>query len=305
MAIGTFLERWAPGVAEWATRKFVESNQRKAWTFKTEWRLDPAPSLAEKLFLVSDDLVESLNQGTVRSVNGIRRVVGPETVELDDGTTVDVDVIIFCTGYNLDYSLLGSHDPTRQQNGDSLASSSEARTGRIPMLYRGLFSLEHPDTLACMGAVIYTAPAFEIFDIASQAIAQLWRPKTDSAAPRLPYREVMLRQVKEHFAYIQQLQRLSGGTINPRWVKGYEWLDWAQQVTGNRIDEHLGWFSWRAWWFWAWEDRELARAMQDGIVSPHFWRLFDSRGRRKSWSGARSAIMGANRPYTGRIAKDC
>jgi dimethylaniline monooxygenase (N-oxide forming) len=300
MAIGTFLERWAPSIAEWATRKFVESTQSKAWTFKPEWRFDPAPSLAEKLFLVSDDLVECLNRGTVCSVNGFRRVVGPKTVELDDGTTIDVDVIIFCTGYDLDYSLLGSLDPIRQQTNGS-SDNLKASTCRIPMLYRGLFSLEYPETLACMGAVIYTAPAFEIFDIASQVIAQLWRPAADTVAPRLPSREVMLRQFEDHLAYMRQLQNVSGGTVNPRWVRGYEWLDWAQEITGSRTDEYLGWFSWRAWWFWLWKDRELASVMQDGIVSPHFWRLFDSRGRRKSWPGARDAILSANRPYIGRI----
>lgn len=285
LAISQVLERYTPSVADWAMDKFIRSVQSKAWTIKPEWRLSPAPLFVHKLFVVSDDLVENLDSGNIKSVAGFKQIIGSYTVELESGQTVEVDTIILCTGYNLDYSILGQYDPTRHQ------SAFNDPTPEIPILYRNLFSLDYPESLVCMGAVIFAAPAFEIFDLAAMAIAQLWKLDSNSTTSRLPDKSEMLRQVEDHLSYARSIS--ARGAFNPRWVKGYEWLAWIQDVIGTRVDEHLSSFSWKAWSFW-WHDRSLARLMVDGISSPHFYRLFDTPGGRKAWPGARGAIIQVN-----------
>jgi len=285
MSIFDTLEQYVPSLAQWALMKFIHGVQSKIWVMKPEWRLDPAPTPSHKLFIVSDDLISNLESGNVSSVAGVKRIKDAQTVELEDGQVVDPDTIILCTGFRIDYSVLGSHDPTRHD------LTANAGHSPLPVLYRNLFSLDHPDSLACMGAIVYMAPAFEIFDLASMAIAQLWKAERGQRSPRFPPQHEMLDQVKCHLSFMRSL--LAKGAGNPRWVRGYEWLAWIQDVIGCRLDEHLSPWSWQAWTFW-WEDRELSNLMTRGIPSPHFHRVFDGQGRRKRWPGARSAIVKMN-----------
>jgi dimethylaniline monooxygenase (N-oxide forming) len=73
-----------------------------------------------------------------------------------------------------------------------------------------------------------------------------------------------------------------------------EYDQWLNEVAGTRLYAHLGnWFSSDCWKLW-WNDRKLYNKLTGGIVSTHMLRLFDSKGRRKAWPGARAAIMEAN-----------
>ena len=89
--------------------KFVKSLQDKSFKLRPEWGFEPAQVTP----IVSDTLVECLECGLIESVKGLKRITGDTKVELDDGKTVDVEVLIWCTGYKADFSMLESRfDPT-------------------------------------------------------------------------------------------------------------------------------------------------------------------------------------------------
>lgn len=73
---------------------------------KPEWNFTPKNSIISVRPLVSDTLLDNLEHGGLKSVVGIRQVINATEVELEDGSNVDVDAIIFCTGYDRDTLLV-------------------------------------------------------------------------------------------------------------------------------------------------------------------------------------------------------
>lgn len=68
--------------------KFVKGLQDKSLKLRPEWGFEPDQILP----IISDDLVDCLERGTIQSVKGISRIISDTSVELNDGTVVDVDV---------------------------------------------------------------------------------------------------------------------------------------------------------------------------------------------------------------------
>ncbi|KAJ2978280.1 hypothetical protein NQ176_g3902 [Zarea fungicola] len=75
------------------------------------WRLDDAPPATVTNPIINDELIPNLRAGSLRSVAGIQRITGPETMELEDGSTVAAEVIVCCVGYENNYDILA---PQRQ-----------------------------------------------------------------------------------------------------------------------------------------------------------------------------------------------
>lgn len=298
MSIQYAIEQNVPSLADKIAYKVVSSAQNNAFNVRPEWKFSPAPPLIHHIPIISDNLVSCLESGAVASVPGPRRIVDASTVELDNGVHVDVDAIIFCTGYNTDYSILGEHDPTRHRvlaqrallNTGQPGGARKPRKVPIPALYRNIFSLDFPESLAILGTAAFPAPAFQTYDLASMAIAQLWQP--GPTKPTFPAKHEMYSAVEAHLDWAESV--LARGPLNPRWLRAPEWMAWAESTAGVRLQEHLSPFSLAAWRFW-YHERELSRLLMDGILSPHVYRLFDSEGRRKKWDGARAAIEKVNR----------
>ncbi len=276
-----------------------------------EWRISPAPSMVQSFPTVSDELVPALERGDVVSVPGLRRVSGPRSVELEPVDAAlknlehldDIDAIILCTGYNNDLgiSLLEPRvRPTREPTAEWLALSGGPDAAARPLLrlYRGLLSVDYPDSLAVMGAVLFPTSAFQLFDIASMAIAQLWSPASSSS---LPPRAEMERAVDAHYAWLLPLARR--GPVHPGLAKQDEWLAWAEAAAGTNVGTHLGWGSGlKGWAFW-WKEHRLCTLLTSGVMSPHLYRLFDSGGKRKAWPCAREAIERMNLQLAEEMAK--
>lgn len=302
MSIQYMMEQNIPSLADQIAFKVVTSMQNASFNIRPEWKLSPPPPLIHHVPIISDDLVSCLESGQVMSVAGPRRIVDASTVELADGEKVEVDAIIFCTGYSTDYSILGDHDPTKHPLAAGRQLFSKPRPGRldmrrrvpIPVLYRNIFSVDFPESLAFVGTAAFPAPAFPTYDLASMAIAQLWQTGTahdDRRKPTFPPKPEMIKTVEAHLAWAESV--LASGPLNPRWVQGPQWMAWVEATAGVRLQEHLSPFSLTAWKLW-WQDRELSRMLIDGILSPHIYRLFDSEGRRRKWDGARAAIEKVN-----------
>ena len=277
------LESVAPTLAMGFIDWFVQSTSKKVFNFKPEWALSPIPSLLHKLPVVSDTLIDEFEAGNIVSVPGIDEVVGPRQVRLTNGSVVEVDVIIFCTGYRCDYSFLGKNDPSiiRQATTDD----KEARDHAAPRLYQNVLSLEYPDSLAFVGAAITYFAAFLGADIASMAVAQLWHD-----ASQLPTQREMETWYQRHLSWANSIRKR--GTFISNMTEFGSWMKWIEESAGTHVDDHLRYFSLDAWKFW-WKDRKMCQLMLDGIYSPHAFRLFPSE-KRRAWDGAREAIERVN-----------
>lgn len=234
--------------------------------------------------VVSDYLVDYLENGFIESVKGIKRIIGDTQVELDDGKILDVDVLIWCTGYKADFSMLEPRfDPTSR----SAAAWSKARGSNgkpLARLYHNVFSVEKPDSLAFLGNVHTTLSGFQLCDMATMAIAQVWK-----GASTLPSQAEMMKAVDEHHVWVtEQANRRSN--VSPGMVDGGSWLRAFDELAGTGVNEYLGW-GWRGWWFWL-TNLKLCNMLVGGIWSPHTHRFFD--GNRKKWKDAREAIERVN-----------
>jgi len=124
-----------PKLAEWLFNKFAQKLQDSAFNIRPEWRISPAPSLKHSVPVVSDEIVPALDAGIVTPVPGIRQVMGPQEVKFDDGSVVEIDVIILCTGYRADFTLLEErYDPTRNTTAHWTAAKG-SRGKPLPRLY--------------------------------------------------------------------------------------------------------------------------------------------------------------------------
>lgn len=260
--------------------KFVKSLQDKSFKIRPEWGFEP-PQWTP---IVSNYLVDYLEHGKIESVRGIKRVLDASRVELDDGNILEADVLIWCTGYKADFSMLEPHfDPTKEPS--SAWSSASGSNGKpLLNLYHNVFSLEKPDSLTFLGNVHTTLPGFLLFDMASMAIAQVW--KGASTLPPLP---VMKSIVDAHHIWLaDQANRRSN--VSPGMVEGGSWLRTFDILAGSGVNEHLG-YSWKGWWYWL-RNIKLCNMLMGGVWTPHVHRFFD--GKRKKWDGAEAAINNVN-----------
>jgi dimethylaniline monooxygenase (N-oxide forming) len=264
--------------------RFVQGLQDKCFDLtreqKAEWGLEPAQTVP----LVSDHLIDHLKDGSIKSVKGIKRISGKQ-VELLDGMKVEVDVIVWCTGYQSDFSMIEPRfDPTRGTQSAAWKAAGGSNGKSQFRLYHNLFSLDKPDSLAFLGNVIIPVSGFQIFDTASMAIAQVWK----GASP-LPSQAQMEKAVARHHAYLvtmaSRTSNVSPGTLEPgTWTKAMD------KLAGTGVDEYLG-YGWKGWMFWL-RERKLCNLLMGGIWSPHIYRVFD--GKRKKWDGAVEAIERVN-----------
>lgn len=261
----------------------VKKMQDKAFTIRPEWKVSPAPPLKHATPIISDNLVNLLETGHIESVAGLRRVVGAREVELDDGTRIEADAIIWCTGYKNDFSLLEkSVDPTRNTT-PKWATSIGSRGKPLARLYQNIFSLDYPMSLAFMGSVAFATGVFPLYDLASMAVAQVWKGTSN-----LPSAAKMNQAVDKQHEYICSIAK--DGSAIPGWVKQGEWIRWANDAAGTGVNEYLGWTA-KGWRFW-WQDRAFYKLLMDGIHTPFLWRVFD--GKRKKWESARAEIEKVN-----------
>ncbi|KAL2813015.1 hypothetical protein BJX63DRAFT_432303 [Aspergillus granulosus] len=264
--------------------------QNQLHTVQTEWNFnDNLPPFTQRLPLMNDNIVAAMHEGRIIPVSNLTQVLDAQTVLLSDGTTIsDLDAIICCTGYKPDFSILGNYEAQFSRiyhcllkdhsEGDSSAPSS-ARF--LPRLYQNIFSLDYPDSLAYICGVGFQMPMFHVYDLASMALAQVWK----GAVP-LPPLETMRAQVEQHYQWI--VSRARQGSIHPDLVQASEWYLRANETAGTGVYQKLG-YGVERWKFW-WRDRVFCNTLMYEMFSPHTYRLFDG-SRRRKWDGARAEIL--------------
>lgn len=225
---------------------------------------------------------------------GIKEISGSKSVKFVDGTEAhDIDVILFCTGLTPDLAsfIPSKFDPYNVDLAPKVfaklpAHYTDAR--RAARMYQGFISLQSPHQLAFLGATFGKRPAFQLYDLMTMALGQLWGGNYP-----MPSAAEMEREANASIFALAKLAK--EGDVKITGVKGAIAFDqWLNEVAGTGLYEHLGnWTSSKCWKLW-WSDRKLYNTLMGGILSAHVLRLFETPRGRKAWPGARNAIMEAN-----------
>ncbi|KAL6233056.1 hypothetical protein BDW75DRAFT_242379 [Aspergillus navahoensis] len=278
---------YVPRLYNWSVLQL----QNQLHTLRPEWELNEnLPPFTQRLPLINDDIIAAMHEGKIIPVPNLAEVLDAQTVLLSDGTTIsDLDAIIFCTGYKPDFSILDDYEAQfsrvyyypHKDNCETDPSSAPSSAKPLPRLYQNIFSLDYPDSLAYVCGVGFQMAAFHVYDLASMALAQVWK----GAVP-LPPLETMRAQVEQHYQWI--VSRAQLGSVHPDLVQAPEWYIWVNETAGTGVYQKLG-YGVAGWKFW-WQDRVFCNTLMHGMFSPHTYRLFDGPRRRK-WDGARAEIL--------------
>ncbi|KAJ4211639.1 hypothetical protein NW759_012241 [Fusarium solani] len=273
-----------------------------------EWRLVPCPSLAHKHPALQENFFPALYNQEIIPVHGFVDFVGDKKVILGNGHIVEVDVVIFATGYRHDFSLMPELEMD-DAAGFPLTTPGEAEDRKEPSLPR-LFQMIFPPKRASSVAFLsWMAPQENVWcvcELASMAVTQAWAAdvaqKKDLKAPAgyrpaslLPSKEEMDKEVDSYHAWWRK-QWTVDHSVLPGYVRAYSFYRFLHNMAGTGLYEHLDHiFTTRGWWLW-WNDYELWKWLAKGPMNSYSWRLFDTNplqipGRgRKVWSGARKAV---------------
>jgi dimethylaniline monooxygenase (N-oxide forming) len=274
------LDKYAPSYGRWLLDWISENHSKKSFKLDPSWRLSPAPSLASHQPTISDTLVDSLWAGDITSVYGLRRFIAGNKVELDDGTILEVDAVVLCTGYKPDFSITPDFSPLEQGAG------KEAGIKRAPLarLYQNIFPPQYADSLAYMNYAAITGGGNLIgTELMAVAIAQIWK-----GGFALPSEDEMNVEIDQHHKWIRSLG--TNDSVYTGIVRPGPWLAFLDRAADSGVEKNLG-YGWEGWKFWM-RDRKLSGLMMRGVQTPFMYRLFE--GRRKKWDGARDAILHSN-----------
>ncbi|KAL9112572.1 MAG: hypothetical protein Q9227_003143 [Pyrenula ochraceoflavens] len=259
----------------------------------SEWKTKPRVSIALNRPIVSDKLVDCMKKGEIKSVPILTRFTGSDTAELSDGSTLQIDAVIFCTGYRSETTslcpeLCESISPRKLcESTSSSSSSSETNSSEPPLLrlYQNIFPPEHASSLALLTQWKLGTGICEIADLLGMALAQIWQ----GHFPLPPIPE-MDRTITRHHAWARAVA--GAEDADSKMVAKEPWKAWLNEAAGTGCNERLG-YGWGGWRFW-WRERRWCGILMEGVDSPHVMRLWE--GRRKGrWEGARGAIEEANR----------
>ncbi|KAL5120447.1 hypothetical protein ACEQ8H_001737 [Pleosporales sp. CAS-2024a] len=280
--LSSLVMKYFPHFGERQFDLFIKSFQDKNFVVKPEWGFEPA----QRVPMVSDTLVHHLHAGDIESVPGLRRILdGTNTVQLDNERLMDLDTIIWCTGYTSDFSVLDPlYDPSTPPSA-AWARAKGSNGKNLFNLYLNVFSAVKPESLAFMGNVYTTLSGFQIFDMAAMAIAQVFKGNS-----RLPPRSQIHGEIEAHHLWLAELAS-RGHNVSPGNVEGGPWMARMNELAGTGVDDYLG-YGGKGWWFWI-RNFRLSNLLMGGIWSPCMYRLFET-GKRKAWSGAREAVEKAN-----------
>ena len=273
----------APKTAQKLFTNFAEKLADSCFELDPAWKLKPAPSVLTHRPIVSDELVSHLRNGSIVSVPGLTRFVDGCHVELHDDTILQVDAVIFCTGYKADFIIPPQFSPAISPSKGSEPGASFG-VPALPRLYQNIFSPEHPDSLAYLCNWTLGDGLNVNADLASMAITQVWKRSF-----HLPLQEQMNREIDAHHAWVRDIAG-TDGTFSGIVQQG-SWINWLNDAAGTGINEKLG-YGLQGWMYWLWQPR-FCNLLMTGVDSPYVVRLFE--GRRKRWAGAKDAILRANK----------
>ncbi|KAK7977012.1 hypothetical protein PG988_004502 [Apiospora saccharicola] len=302
----------------------AERRKRTERRMREDWHILPCASLEFVHPIVQDEFVPALRRGDVIPVRGFKAFVSKTGVQLADDMVVDVDVVIFCTGYTHDFDIL----PELEMNGacglplkttEQLAkqrSKDEARCSpkgppHLPRLFQMMFPPKRADSIAFVSWMAPQEGSWSISELASMALAQVWAAETAKAtgldkqstaavkhhrAPALlPSQDVMNAQVDQYHAWWRREWKKEHG-MRSGYVQAHPFYRFLHGAAGTGLYEHLDHaLSGRGWRLW-WQDADLWTWLARGPMNNYAYRIFDTNPDgvpgcgRKAWPEARDTL---------------
>ncbi|KAI1774974.1 FAD/NAD(P)-binding domain-containing protein [Hypoxylon cercidicola] len=301
--------------------------KRAEHRLREEWHLLPCRSLQYINPTVQDDFIPALRRGDVIPLFGFQDFISGTQILLTDGTKVEVDVVIFCTGYGMDFTImpelemdgacgfpLRSAQEVFRERADS-ADPSQNRNQReelhIPRLFQMMFPPKWASSVAILSWMAPQESRWNIFELASMALAQIWAAETAKSigiteppdnsyhSPALlPTEQEMNGQVDAYHAWFRR-QWAKEHSIRQGYVQGHLFYRFLHGAAGtgmyDNLDHVFSGYGLRLWR----QDRELWTWLAKGPLASFSWRLFDTNPDgisgcgRKTWQGAREAVRQA------------
>lgn len=290
-----------------------------------DWHMTGCPSLSLSNPNGQENWFPAVYEGRITPARAFEAFTGPEQVRLVDGSEIEVDVVIFCTGYRHRWDIMpelemdGACDLPLQTAKDAADTTDPSQPPHLPRLFRLLFPPKHASSIAFLSHLAPQENAWCVAELASMAIAQIWAAESakDTPGEALPsdYRKpALLPSVEEMEAEVDGYHKWWRGLWDKDrsalegYVPGHTWYRFLHEMAGTGVLDHLDhFFTTRGFQLW-WKDRRLHTWLSWGPMNAHAWRLFPTNPRgvpgcgRKSWSGARKAVEDAVsvRPVTSR-----
>ncbi|KAI1496298.1 flavin-containing monooxygenase 9 [Biscogniauxia marginata] len=277
--ISLFMQRNFPTMARVLGDLALSFIMRKAWgSLDPAWRLTPFPPVSLSLPSIGQTIIPSLKDGTLTSLHGLKRFVGPKSIEFDDGTVLDdVDAVICATGYSGDFSVA-----------PFLETSAPEGYGGPPLirLWKNMFPPQYADSICLLCYSAYGKNnGFSFNDLISMAVSNVWR-----GVHPIPSRQEMDQEIEAHQKWVASRWRMDN-RIDTSMVKSWEFQGFLHDAAGTGM-ENLGW-GLKGWKFWL-KDPKMYNLMNHGVETAHAFRFFET-GKRKAWPGARDTIIHANK----------
>lgn len=279
---------------------------------RDEWRLLPCP-MDFVHPAVQDDFISALYSNRITPVPGFKAFVDADTVLLDDGSTIQVDAVVFCTGYTLDFGIMPELEmdgccglplktgadnykaKTKPEQATSEAGATKEEP-TLPRLYQMLFPPRWASSVAVLSWLSALETAWCVCELASMAVSQVWAAdaaskltvghlRSHSSAnktgqsrrkpARLPTEAEMNAAVDKYHAWWRQ-GWAKESSAHPGLIQPYSFYRFLHEMAGTGMYDHAGHsLSPRNWVLW-WKDRRLHKYLTKGPASSHAYRVFDT-----------------------------
>ena len=305
-----------PGVSHAEKLKRTERRMRQ------DWHLLPCASMSITNPVVQEDFIPALRRKDIIPVRGFRDFVGEKEVELADGHVLEVDAVIFCTGYTLDFGIVPELEmdgacglPTHtaaevleEEAGSGGQRSKTNQNPKLPRLFQMIFPPRRASSMAILSWMVPQESRWCVYELASMAIAQIWAAETAKSsgsgnltesyrAPAiLPSLEDMNAHVDEYHAWFRRKWE-KDNSVSEGFIRGHTFYRFLHGAAGTglyeKLDHVLSGCGWRLWW----EDHTLWAYLAKGPLNSYSWRLFETNPDgvpgcgRKAWPGARKALQ--------------
>lgn len=303
-----------PGVSQ------KEKLKRAEKKIKEDWRLAPAISMSLMNPDGQENWFPAVYDGRISPVHGFKAFTGPNQVQLDDGTEMEVDAVIFCTGYNRHFDIMpelemdGAYGLPPKTAAEAASEISE-KTGtdpskppHLPRLFHLIFPPKYASSVAFLNFMQPQENAWGVSELSSMAIAQCWaaeeaKNQKQSQQPPAGYRKpALLPSVAEMNAEVDAYHTWwrqkwdTEHSVLPGFVRGHTFYRFLHESAGTGLYNNLDhMFSTRGFKL-MFSDKQLHTWLSKGPANAYSWRLFETNPQglpgcgRKTWPDARKAV---------------
>ncbi|KAK3316569.1 flavin-containing monooxygenase 9 [Apodospora peruviana] len=275
--------RYFPRASKWLADTATNFLVNRTWNLDPTWRLTPVPSITLVLPGSFELVMPLLQDGSLTSLHGITRFVGPKAIEFADGTVVDdVDAVILCTGYGADWNPVAPFI----ESSATVPNKPDYKGPPLYRLYMNLFPPKYADSCVLLNYSAFGKNnGFSFASVTAWAVSNVLR-----GAEPVPSREEMEAHIDRHHEWVAD-RWAQDKTTDTSAVRQWEFQRFLHTVAGTGMAENLGW-GWKGWLFWL-RDRKLSGLMNDGVETAHAFSFFET-GKRPTWEGARDEILRVN-----------